>query len=358
MEPMAFKFRFVSESGHETGFMGSRGLLNENELVLGEMVLPLASIYQVVRRYGRLAITYAVDNGHASVVISPYRGFSRKLKTTIDRLCSYRWTQERHAQLAREGRDAAFRTARCPSCTAVIDLTGFTDTPQFYCVYCEKLQPSQQDTRHDFDAYSLCDRCGFYSQLVRLTATYIVLNFISWSQHYCCHNCMRTECWKMLGVNLLPPFIGMAPAIYQTVRAFSAGNLDKLFPELVKANGYARKGRADDAVRLYELMLQRVPVQAGLRLNMALAYARAGNWQHSLDAAEDALADCSNYQPAGNVVCQALTQLGRQEESTQYSQRWGMPSEHSQQGEAIVTEAIQRHGPPLKSERIQADSTR
>src|SRR5258707_121169 len=130
MEPIIFKYHLVNATGHEAGFFASSGMLNEDELVLEKTVLPLSCIYQVVHRYNRLAIVYASDNGAATVTLAPRGGLDRRLKETIDRLCSYRWAENRHQQLLQEGNGAAFRTAKCRLCTAVVDLTGFQETPQ------------------------------------------------------------------------------------------------------------------------------------------------------------------------------------------------------------------------------------
>jgi tetratricopeptide (TPR) repeat protein len=340
MEPISFKFKFVNATGHESGFLSSRGTLNENELVLDKTILPLGCIYQVIHRYSRLAVVYASDTGPATVTIAP-RGMDRKLKETIDRLCSYRWAEQRHAQLEGEGKGAAFRTAKCRACTAVVDLTGFAETPQVYCPFCENLLHADSQLASALDSYRLCDRCRFYSHPVRFTATYVILNVVSWREHQCCHACMRRECWKMLLGNLLPPFVGELFAIGYTIRAYVAGSMDAQFPELVTANAYGHRSRVEQARDLYEAMLERVPVHAVVRYNLALAYARAGQWDDCLDAARCALADCANYQPAAGLVCDALVHLDRKAESEHFAQSWGMPA--SDIGKPATRQADREH---------------
>jgi tetratricopeptide (TPR) repeat protein len=344
MEPITFKFKFVNTSGHETGFFATQGTLTENELILGKETYPLGYIYRVIRRYSRLAIVYSSVNGPATMVIAPQGGMDARLKETIDRLCSYRWAEARHAQLVQEGKGAAYRTAKCRRCTATVDLTGFRETPQFYCPYCENILQSDYAVDERLDAYRLCDKCRFYCQPARFTAVYIILNVYSWREHHSCHVCMRRECWKMLAGNILPPFIGIIFATYHTIRAYYAGNLDATLPELVRANAYAQRGKIDQARELYEAMLERFPVQVGLRYDLAMAYAKAQEWEDCLVAAQRALEDCSNYQPAADVVYQALTHMGRGEEAEHFAKSWGMPegqpakpaatadSEHIQEG--------------------------
>jgi tetratricopeptide (TPR) repeat protein len=344
MEPITFKYRPVNANGHETGFFSCRGTLSQDELILDKAVLPLRCIFQVVNRYNRLSLVYASDAGRVAYTIAPSGGMDRKLKETIDRLCSYRWTEERRTQLEREGKGAAFRTAKCPACTAVVDLTGFPDTPQFYCPYCENLLPADQPVEPRAAGYGLCDRCRFYSRPARFTAVYLILNVASWREHHSCHVCMRRECWKMLLGNLLPPFVGTVFAVVHTVRAYGAGITDSYLPELVRANAYAQKGRVDEARTAYEAMLQRVPVQAGLRYNLALAYARVGAWEECLEAARAALRDCSNYAPAGTLVTQALMGLSRKDDAEAFLKGWGMPKPGAGKSPAV----------PADSEHIQS----
>jgi tetratricopeptide (TPR) repeat protein len=354
MEPITFKFKFVNANGHETGFFSSQGTLAENELVLDKTQFPLECIYRVVQRYNRLAIVYSSANGQATMVIAPQSNVVGKLKETIDRLCSYRWAEARHAQLMQEGRGAAFRTAKCRRCTATVDLTGFRETPQFYCPFCESILNSDYEADERLNAYRLCDKCRFYCRPIRFTAVYIILNVYSWRVHHSCHVCMRRECWKMLLGNILPPFIGSLWAIGHTVRAYFAGSLDATLPELVRANAYAHGGRIDAARDLYDEMLERFPVQAGLRYNLALAYSRAQQWEECLEAAERALEDCSNYTPAADLVCQMLARLNRADEAGQFASSWGMPAgATSPQAAPTASEHIQEGTPGRSSDGIR-----
>jgi len=342
MEPISFKYHPVNEEGHETGFFASSGVLSDDALVLEDTVLPVPSIFQVINRYNRLTIVYATNTGQAVYTIAPKGGLDRKLKETLDRLCSYRWAEERHRMLEAQGNGAAFRTMKCPACTAVVDLTGFADSPQFYCIYCEGIMPVDDKIEPRAAHYRLCDRCRFYSSPIRYTATYLILNVMSWREHYSCHVCMRRECWKMLAFNLLPPFIGEFVAIYHTVRAYGAGMMDSYLPELVGANAYGTKGRIAEARALYETMLERVPVQAGLRYNLALAYSKANEWEDCLDSAHAALRDCSNYTPAAALVNQALTTLGRTDEAEHFLKTWGVPAPANPTQAPADAEAFQR----------------
>src|SRR5262249_180329 len=150
-------------------------------------------------------------------------------------------------------------------------------------------------------------------------------NVMSSQQHYSCHVCMRRECWKMLAVNLLPPFIGFFFALYHTTRAYGAGMMDAYLPELVGANAYAYPAYVNEPRPLYEVMLERVPIQAGLRYNVALAESKANDWEACLHEAQAALRDCANYTPAGTLISQALIALGRADESDEFLKNWGMP---------------------------------
>ena len=323
MDPLTFKFGWVDQQGRESGFFAKKGEVNEADLILDKTVIPLGGIYSVVHRYNRLGITYQADRGPVTTTVAVHGGKEQEIKQMIDRLCSYRWTENRHEQLVKDGQGAAFRTAKCRLCTAVVDLTGFADTPQFYCPYCECILNSNYEIEQHMDRYRLCDRCGFFGWPIRYRTTYFILNLIQWREHLSCHVCMRRECWKMMIGNVLPPFIGMAYAIWQTVRAYAAGTLDPRFPDLVRANALAQKKRAAEAEAVYQGMLDRTPVQAGLRYNLALANAKAGGWERCLDFAQESLDDCSNYTPAANLMMQAFQALGRPADAYRVGEFWG-----------------------------------
>jgi tetratricopeptide (TPR) repeat protein len=133
--------------------------------------------------------------------------------------------------------------------------------------------------------------------------------------------------------------------------------MDAYLPELVQANAYGQKGRVEKARKLYETMLSRVPVQAGLRYNLALAEAKAGEWEESLEVAQASLRDCSNYTPAGTLVSQALVALNRAEESDQFLKKWGVP-----EGTALKSpgdsEHIQRRASNDKAEGFRDSKER
>ena len=345
MEPFHFKYHPINTAGQATGFFASQGTLDEETLLLDKFEIPLGSVHQVVHRYNRLVVVYAAQGGGAAnFVFAPKGGgVDRKLKEIIDRLCSYRWADNRFAQLEKEGKGNAFRTAKCSVCTAVVDLTGFDETPLCYCPYCEGIPATEHGDEAIPKGYRLCDRCQFYSSPIRYTSIYVILNVISSQEHYSCHVCMRRECWKMLLVNLLPPFIGFFIGLFHASRAYGAGMMDSYLPELIRANAYANKGRMTQARPLYDAMLNRVSRHPGLRYNLALGYSREGDWELCAESARAALRDCSNYTPAANLLILALTRLGEDAEAQRFQHAWGVP------GGPVVRSAIDSDGIQSKS---------
>ncbi len=59
---------------------------------------------------------------------------------------------------------------------------------------------------------------------------------------------------------------------------------------------------------------------AGIRYNLAKARAEVGDWAGAREAALASLADCSNYQPAAELIGRALRQS---EEVSLLGQGWG-----------------------------------
>ncbi len=156
---------------------------------------------------------------------------------------------------------------------------------------------------------------------------------------------MRREAWKMFFANLLPPFYGSFFSVFQMARAYTAGAFDPRFPELVGANALAKKGRWQDAEEVYQRILDREGDHAGLRYNIALACARAHEWEQCLERLDAIFEDCSNYLPGANLMFEALQRLQGLPEAQAYSARWGRPAStelHRQQANS-----------PASSEQIQ-----
>jgi hypothetical protein len=326
MKPLTFKYRSLNEKGQECGFLARRGELTENELVLDKVPIPLSSIFKIYRRQNRLGLAYATDQGVTNFAIAVYGGQARAIKEEVDRLCSYRWAAAHREELAARGQDHHFYTRKCGQCAALVDLTGFPETPQFFCPFCETLLSAKEPAPEQKIKYGLCDQCHFFGRPSKFTTFYFI--FLCAAYYYqsrtitCCHACMRKEVWKMFFMNL-PFLLGVPSAVSALIRAYAAGSMDPLYPELDNANHAIQKGDLKTAEKYYNEMLERAPAAAGLRYNLALACSQNDQWENCLDYARDALADCSNYQPAANLVFQALTELGRPKEAETFNQAWG-----------------------------------
>ena len=326
MSILRFKYRPINEEGRETGLFAATGELTESELILGKEHIPLASIYQMLRQHDRLAIGYGCGEELAGQAIAVYGGAAAILKKEVDRLCSNRWEQARRAELARDGKEKCFRTAKCSGCGASVDLTGFDETPQYYCPFCEYLndaQPTECERKVD---YSVCEECRYFSRPRRFTSFYFffpcVFFYVYWRTRNCCGACLRKRVWKMFFMNL-PFLVGVPNAVAALIRAYGARSIDPDYPELDSANSAAQSGDVVRAEKMYHAMLERRPVAAGIRYNLAHAYAQTGQWQECMDAAHESLADCSNYQPAADLIRLVLTDLGQSEDAEAFQRDWG-----------------------------------
>jgi hypothetical protein len=66
---------------------------------------------------------------------------------------------------------------------------------------------------------------------------------------------------------------------------------------------------------LYERMLGRSGVSAGVRYNQAKWRYDQEDWSGALEKALSALGDCPNYPPAADLACRSLVRLGRLEDA-------------------------------------------
>jgi hypothetical protein len=326
MEPIRFKYKTLNDKGQVTGFLSKKGQITGQEVVLDKTPVPLAAIAKTSRRMNRLILVVATQNKPATIVLAVTKGRAEDLKQAVDRLCSSRWAELRQAELAKAGKAAAFRTEPCPYCQSVIDRTGFDETPQVYCSFCETVVTRGPGAPKDEKTYRFCDQCGYYGQPKAFTTFYFI--FLLVVVHYQfqtttrCNACMRSEAWKMFFGNLIF-ILGFPFAVVQLLRAYLGGStFSPTFSGLDAANAAARHGRVDKADPLYEAILARAGHAAGVRYNRALAH-RAKDAARCAVEAHGALKDCSNYTPAAELTLQALQAMGRQEEADAFSKSWG-----------------------------------
>jgi tetratricopeptide (TPR) repeat protein len=133
---------------------------------------------------------------------------------------------------------------------------------------------------------------------------------------------MRGEAWKMLFGNLLF-LVGVPVAIVQLFRAYGGTDVGGKYPGLDSANVKARSGNFEQAIADYRKILDKQPVAAGVKYNIARAFLQREDFQGAAKMLEYALSDCANYGPAAHALAGCYERLGEQEKLAELKRQWG-----------------------------------
>jgi hypothetical protein len=323
---LRFKFKELNEKGQETGLFSKKGEITDDQIVLDGNAIPLLAIAKTARRANRLILVVATKDQPITVAIAITSGKSQDLKQAIDGICSSGWARMHREEMEKNGKGALFRSEPCPYCRATVDLSGFEETPQMYCPFCETVVTRGPGAPRDEKSYRLCDKCGYYSQPKGFTVFYFIFLLVAYHFQYRtdtrCNACMRSEAWKMFFGNLIF-VLGFPFALVQLLRAYFGGStLSASFSGLDAANRAAQAGRREKARALYDAILARLPQAAGVRLNRSLMCLGAEPARAAVEA-HAALKDCSNYAPAADAAIQALAAMGKREEAEGFQKAWG-----------------------------------
>ena len=326
MDSLKFKYKPINKKGNETGFFSKRGEVNEDEVILNKDALPIASIVQVVRRQKRLVLFVLTEDGPIQIALSITSGKASAIKEMIDRLGSATFAIQHKKQLEAVGKGHLFNAAVCPYCEATVDLSGYAESPEMYCMFCERIGVVDGEPKLKQNPFQLCDNCGYFSTPQKFTSFYfvflLVVYFFQTKQSVRCHACMRGEAWKMFWGNLLF-ILGVPFALWQLGRAYIGGASRSEYPDLDAANHAAQKGKIDKAEALYLGIIDRNPSQvAGIHYNMAKASLTVNEIDGALGAARQSLAECSNYRPAAELIVQTLESRGLDEEAKLFWNDW------------------------------------
>ena len=326
MDTIPFKFKMIDKKGNEQGFFSKRGEVNEDGVTLHKEFWPISSILHVVRRENRLVILVQTAAGPQQLAIAITSGKASAIKRMIDQLGSATIAIQHKKQLEAVGKGNLFHAAVCPNCEATVDLSGYAESPEMYCLFCERIGVVDGEAKLKKNPFRLCDNCGYFSTPQRFTSFYFVFLLVVYSFHtkatIRCHACMRGEAWKMLWGNLLF-ILGVPFALWQLGRAYLGGASKTDYPDLDAANHAARHGKIDKAEALYLGIIDRAPSQvAGIHYNMAKASLNVNEIDGAMRAARLALAECSNYRPAAELIVQTLQSQGLRNEANLFWNDW------------------------------------
>lgn len=326
--PIRFKFKFIDDAGNEAGFLAKKGSFDGETLTLGKDELPVAVVLRAQRRFNRLVLEILQGEGGetGALAFAITKGRIDDLLSALNRSSSATWATIRSEALRKEGRGGAYRSAPCPYCASVVDLTDREPTPQLHCEYCDSVATLAEPRPAGEADMRPCDECGFYAKPRLFTTFYFYFLLVVYGyrsqKRYMCHSCMRGEAWKMVGVNMFF-ILGLPFSLVQLVRAYRGGVIgSKDFAGLDDANAAAKAGKVERAAQGYEGILQRVDHAAGVRFNLGLANANAARWQEAATHFELALRSCGNYAPAFRALHACYGELGLPQMQAQLLQCW------------------------------------
>ncbi len=327
---LKFKFQYLDANGSPTGFLSKKGLLDGEHLTLDKTPIPLDAIIRATRRFNNLLVEASTDQLEPAVIaIQISSGSVRKLHSSINQTASARQIKSRQQRLVELGKAHLFRQALCPQCNSTIDLSGFPETPQSHCPYCDVISTLRQDADPDELGHGLCDECNYFSAPREFTIFYFYfLLFLAgyrYQRVYRCTTCMKRSAWKMLWGNLIF-ILGVPTAVTQLLRAYFGGNrANTVYPNIDHANKLAQQGRYEQAMAAYEAILQQRPNAAGIWFNQGLAAIQAKQYEEAIARLTLALEDCGNYQPAAAALIHCYETLGRKQEVEALKLQWQDP---------------------------------
>jgi hypothetical protein len=290
-----------------------RGRFDGETLRLGGRELVVTDLERVDERFGNLVVHLRPGLGDPVVVSVIRKSKAKRLRRDVVIAVSSRRAEQHQARLEAAGAGDAFHIAVCPACDATIDLSGFADSPQFYCRSCDTVVTEGVDGAADERHFHHCESCGFYARPSEFTIACFMFLLVAfaWSSKRVrlCHACVRPEAWKMLLGNL--PFLLLVPvAIIQVIRAhFGGAARSEVFAGLDGANRFARRGRVLEAAAAYDRIHGRAGAAAGIRFNHGLAQLRVDDVREAADRFEAALRDCANYEPAAEALVECCRHL-------------------------------------------------
>jgi hypothetical protein len=321
-------------SGWEGGgirLFAKKGEICNESVTLGRRKIPLGSVVET-RAHGKellLAVATPYGRDDVQITIAPGRfhgawnlsgeSRARRVKEAIDRPLSRFRLEQHRRRLGAEDGQVEVRSEVCPHCLSLVDLTGLPPSRQVFCPYCQTLGTLGPTPRPEERSFTICPQCHYFACPVPFTSIRAANLFLVllWERETMvgCGACMRAEAWVNLRGNVLS-LIGVPASALEFAQArFRDSRRFVRYAELDEANGAAADGRSERADVLYERILGRNDVSAGVRYNQAKWRYDQEDWSAALAKALSALGDCPNYPPAADLACRSLVRLGRLEDA-------------------------------------------
>lgn len=328
---LQFRFRWKDRPAQfdSPSKMRESGHVNGQELALSHARFLRSQIVDANRFEDLLSLTIEdEEHGFFNIVIQVHDNKATELFRYLNIQLSKQKAKKKIEALAEEPGEILVREILCPHCQATLVLEGSV-SPQFYCQYCETIttEIDLDDTKISEQEYRLCERCQMYSRPRKFTVFFFYFLVYFGGIHHksiqCCPACFRKTAWMML-VGNLPFILGIPVAIVQLHRCYYGAIRKGPFRGLHEANAHLRKGQTDRALNAYEEILERHPLSAGVKYNVAVGLSEQGDTEHAVQMLELALDDCSNYLPAQERLVEIYLASGDDRRAFETMQRFRM----------------------------------
>ncbi len=317
-----FKFRFCL-NGKATSIFAAKGNISAAGLTLGDSQISWDAITDTTTRDDRLLLVLdsqtelgpdarknLVDG--CALVLAAANVPALDLERTVDRWASDAEVARTKARLQAEGRIAEFRTATCPKCDSVVNLSSFAGTHHISCRFCDTVFESKSGAVVTDSEHRTCSECNLFDRVRGYTEFYfyflLVIYGFSYKRRHLCDGCAGRLFWKVFLINAIF-VLGVPPAVWLKVKSLTGRN-PKL-KNLADANAAARKGNLPSATKLYAEVLSQLPEHPGVLLNQAHAHINAGDTHGATVALQRSLQSCANYGPSLRLV-QTLAEAAQQ----------------------------------------------
>lgn len=249
--------------------------------------------------------------------ISSKQKIVQKLTKNINMLISKLRADRKSSQLLSKGsRD--FRSVVCPHCSSTVDLSGFDVSPQVFCMYCFSLfQPRSPNPTAAAAGMDICDICGLFDSVRWYTfSADDAMSKYDIDTKLLCQSCLQTRARRMLILGMIG-VITLPYAVWHHRRTMKPPEMPPNLENLKHANTLVlskRPRKIQQGQEIYRNILAVTGCQAGIRTNMALCDIQKNDLRGAVVALEAALRDCSNYEPAANLLMECYCRIGGNEE--------------------------------------------
>lgn len=324
-EPIEFSIQLQTDSGR---FQGP-GTFDGVRLTLGDQSFSVAQIHSIAAENGTFQVTWWDDDEQFLYAeVDVYEISAEELHRRVRASQTEFQAAREKTRLIEAGQAELYNDMVCPFCQATIMLVDIPDTPQVYCKYCETLFSRDRRDIGDVERhFRICKGCGMYSRPRHFSVFYFYFLIFTFGFHhdstFQCSACMRRSAWKMVIGNLFG-LLALPFALMQLRRAYATENLTGIFQGLDDANGLAARKKIDLALDKYDQVMDRVPVNAGVKFNIATGLMLQGDYDHARQMFQMSLEDCANYWPAIMGMVECLEVLGDEQQLAATRTFWNL----------------------------------